>query len=65
MFVGGSFPSFGGGSCDISINGTSKVTGGTVVTTPGGSTFDSGTYGTQDVASYGGFTGLFFTITVY
>ena len=63
--ISGMPPFFTGGSCDISINGTSKVTGGTVVTTPGGSTFDSGTYGTQDVASYGGFTGLFFTITVY
>ena len=63
--VSGMPPFFTGGSCDISINGTSKVTGGTVVTTPGGSTFDSGTYGTQDVATYLSLTGLYFEVTVY
>jgi hypothetical protein len=58
-------PFFTGGSCDISINGTAKVTGGIVSTAPGGSTFDSVTYGTEDVAIFGGFTGLYFEVTVY
>ena len=65
VFVGGSFPSFGGGSCDISINGTSKVTGGTVSAGPGASTFDSATYSTEDVATYSSLTGLYFEVTVY
>jgi hypothetical protein len=62
--VGGAGPSFAGGSCNISINGTSKVSGGSVPSGPGGATFDSGTYGTENVASYGGFTGLYFEVTV-
>jgi hypothetical protein len=62
--VGGAGPSFAGGSCNISINGTSKVSGGSVPSGPGGATFDSGTYGTANVASYGGFTGLYFEVTV-
>jgi hypothetical protein len=63
--VGGAGPMFGGGSCDILINGNTKVTGGAVAAGPGGSTFDSATYGTEDVASYGGVIGLDFNITVY
>jgi len=62
--VGGAGPSFAGGSCNISINGTSKVSGGSVPSGPGGATFNSGTYGTANVASYGGFTGLYFEVTV-
>ena len=62
--VGGAGPLFAGGSCNISINGTSKVSGGSVPSGPGGATFDSGTYGTENVASYGGFTGLYFEVTV-
>jgi hypothetical protein len=31
---------------------------------PGGATFDSTVYGTEDVASFGGFTGLYFDVTV-
>ena len=62
--VGGAGPLFAGGSCNISINGTSKVSGGSVPSGPGGATFDSGTYGTANVASYGGFTGLYFEVTV-
>ena len=65
MLVGGGFPSFGGGSCDISINGTSKVTGGTLPAGGGASTFDSATYGTEDVAFYGGVDGLDFNVTIY
>ena len=65
VLVGGSFPSFGGGSCDISINGTSKVTGGTLPAGGGASTFDSATYGTEDVATYSSLTGLYFEVTVY
>ena len=63
--VSGMPPFFTGGSCDISINGTTKVTGGTVSTAPGGTTFDSATYGTEDVATYLSLTGLYFTVTVY
>jgi hypothetical protein len=65
VLVGGSFPSFGGGSCDIVINGNTKVTGGAVAAGPGASTFDSATYGTEDVASYGGVDGLDFNVTIY
>jgi hypothetical protein len=62
--VTGANPSFAGGTCNISINGTSKVSGGSIPGGPGGATFDSSTYGTEDVASYGGFTGLYFDVTV-
>jgi hypothetical protein len=62
--VGGTAPFFAGGTCNISINGTSKVSGGSVAGGPGGTTFDSSTYGTEDVASYGGYTGLYFNVTV-
>ena len=62
--VTGANPSFAGGTCDISINGTSKVSGGSIPGGSGGATFDSSTYGTEDVASYGGFTGLYFDVTV-
>ena len=64
--VGGNTPFFTGGSCDISINGTSKVTGGSIAGGPGpGTTFDSATYGTEDVATYLSLTGLYFDVTVY
>ena len=62
--VAGASPMFAGGSCNISINGSAKVTGGGIPPGPGGSTFDSATYGTEDVASYGGYTGLYFDVTV-
>jgi len=62
--VGGAGPSFAGGSCNISINGTSKVSGGSIPSGPSGTTFTSTTYGTADVASYGGYTGLYFEVTV-
>jgi hypothetical protein len=62
--VSGANPSFAGGTCDIVINGNTKVTGGTVAAGPGGSTFDSATYGTEDVVSYGGYIGLYFDVTV-
>jgi len=63
--VAGASPMFAGGSCNISINGSAKVTGGAVSAGPGGSMFDSITYGTEDVAAFGGFTGLYFDITVF
>ena len=63
--ISGMPPFFTGGSCDISINGTAKVTGGTVSPAPGGTTFDSATYGTEDVATYLSLTGLYFEVTVY
>ena len=62
--VSGANPSFAGGTCNIVINGTTKVTGGTVPAGPGGATFDSTVYGTEDVASYLGLTGLYFDVTV-
>ena len=63
--IGAGFPTFAGGSCNININGTSKVTGGTLPSGTGQTTFDSATYGTQDVATYLGLTGLYFEVTVY
>jgi hypothetical protein len=62
--VSGAFPSFAGGTTNIVINGNAKVTGGAIPAGPGGATFDSTVYGTEDVASFGGFTGLYFDVTV-
>ena len=62
--VTGAFPSFVGGTADLSINGTSFFTGQAVAAGPGGTTFNSTTYGTADVAAFGGFTGLYFDVTV-
>jgi hypothetical protein len=62
--VSGANPTFAGGTTNIVINGSTKVTGGTVPAGPGGATFDSTVYGTEDVASYGGYTGLYFDVTV-
>jgi hypothetical protein len=63
--IGGLFPSFTGGTADLSINGTSKFTGQTLPAGPGATTFDSATYGTEDVATYLSLTGLYFEVTVY
>ena len=62
--IGGTDPTFAGGSCDININGTAKVTGGTLPAGPGQTTFDSATSGTADVAAYLGLTGLYFEVIV-
>jgi hypothetical protein len=62
--VSGAFPSFAGGTTNIIINGNGKVSGGTVPAGPGGATFDSTVYGTEDVAAYLGLTGLYFDVTV-
>jgi hypothetical protein len=62
--VSGAFPSFAGGTVDLSINGTSFFTGQAVAAGSGGTTYTSTTYGTADVASFGGFTGLYFDVTV-
>jgi len=62
--VSGANPTFAGGTTNIVINGNAKVTGGIVPAGPGGATFDSTTYGTEDVAIYGGYTGLYFLVTV-
>ena len=64
VLIGGTDPTFAGGSCNISINGTAKVTGGTLNAGPGQTTFDSATSGTADVANYLGLTGLYFEVTV-
>jgi hypothetical protein len=62
--VGGAFPTFAGGACNIDINGVNFVNAGFVPSGPGGTTFDSNTYGTADVAAYGAYTGLTFDVTV-
>jgi hypothetical protein len=62
--VSGAFPSFAGGTVDLSINGTSFFTGQAVAAGSGGTTFTSTTFGTADVAAFGGFTGLYFDVTV-
>ena len=65
VLIGGGNPMFPGGSADLSINGNSKFTGQTVAASPGVTTFDSATYGTEDVATYLSLTGLYFEVTVY
>jgi len=62
--IGGIDPSFAGGNADIKINGTTKVSAGSLPAGPGQTTFDSATSGTADVAVFGGFTGLYFEVTV-
>jgi hypothetical protein len=62
--VSGAFPSFAGGTVDLSINGTSFFTGQAVAAGSGGTTYTSTTFGTADVASYLGLTGLYFSVTV-
>jgi hypothetical protein len=62
--VSGANPTFAGGTTNIVINGSTKVTGGAIPAGPGGATFDSTVYGTEDIASFGGFTGLYFDVTV-
>jgi hypothetical protein len=61
--VGGAFPSFAGGTCNIDINGFNFVTGGTVPIKTSAS-FDSTVFGTADVDAFNGFTGLYFDVTV-
>jgi len=62
--VSGANPTFAGGTANININGNAHVAGGAVPAGPGGTTFDSTVYGTEDVAAYGGYTGLYFNVTV-
>jgi hypothetical protein len=62
--IGAMFPSFAGGTCVIKINGTTKVSAGSIPSGGGQTTFDSSTSGTQDVALYLGLTGLYFEVTV-
>jgi hypothetical protein len=64
VIINGLSPTFAGGTCDISINGNAKVTGGAVAAGPGGTTFTSTGSGTEDVATYLGLTGLYFAVTV-
>ena len=62
--VTGANPSFAGGTVNLSVNGIAKFTGQGVAAGSGGTTFDSTTFGTADVAAFGGFTGLYFDVTV-
>ena len=62
--VTGANPSFAGGTANLSINGIVFFTGQGVAAGSGGTTFDSTTFGTADVAAFGGFTGLYFDVTV-
>ena len=55
--------SFGGGTVTIDINGTNYANSIALAAGPAPNTLDSNTYGTADVASYGGFTGLQFDVT--
>ena len=64
VVISGVNPMFPGCNAALSINGTSKFTGQTVSGGAGGTTFDSATWGTQDVATYLSLTGLYFTVTV-
>jgi|688.fasta_scaffold75683_2 hypothetical protein len=62
--VSGAFPSFAGGTANLSINGIVFFAGQGVAAGSGGTTFTSTTFGTADVASYLGLTGLYFDVTV-
>jgi hypothetical protein len=63
----GAAPNFGGGNVNIDINGNAKVTGGTINAGPTPTSFDSNTYGTEDVAYYAGLgaDGLYFNVYCY
>jgi hypothetical protein len=56
-----------GALVDITINGTAKVTNGTINAGPTPTSFDSGTYGTEDIAYNGtlGGTGLLIVVTCH
>ena len=56
-----------GSLVDITINGSAKVTNGTINAGPTPTSFDSGTYGTEDVAYNGtlGGTGLLIVVTCH
>ena len=62
--ISGANPSFAGGTANLVINGNNKFTGQAVAAGSGGTTFTSTTWGTEDVASYGGYIGLYFDVTV-
>lgn len=56
--------SFGGTTCNISINNTSKVSGGTI-NAAGATTFDWNTYGSEAMASSSsGYIGYYFDISI-
>ena len=62
--ISGANPMFAGCNATLSINGNNKFTTQAVAGGPGGTTFTSSTYGTEDVAIYNGYTGLYFIITL-
>ena len=64
MTINGANPSFAGGTANLSINGTNYFTGQAVAAGSGGTTFDYAAWGAANVASYGGYIGLYFDVTV-
>lgn len=54
---------FGGGNVTLDINGVNKINSVALSAGPSPNLFDSATYGTADVASYGGVIGLTFDVT--
>jgi hypothetical protein len=62
--IAGANPLFAGCNADLSINGNSKFTGQAIAAGVGGTTFNYNTYSDEDVASFGGFEGLYFDVTV-
>ena len=62
--IQGQNPMFPGCNADLSINGNTIFTGQAVAGGPGGTTFAFGSFSTADVASFGGYTGLYFDVTV-
>lgn len=62
--ISGVNPMFPGCNAALTINGNSKFTGQAVAGGSGGTTFTSATWGTENVASYLGLTGIYFTVSV-
>lgn len=62
--IAGLNPFFPGCNANLSINGNSKFTGQAVASGSGGSIFVYSSFSAEDVASFGGFTGLLFNVTV-